>query len=192
MLNISDRISDYEHALDLTLSGFEKSIKKDSSKKDKKSLENLGRHIENIKKFGVKDYYAISKLTTINFFADNYKQMSPKLFDDYLKSFGVEKNDTLYFIIRSENNKDTVRNILWRDCLGMDYDLISKSEALTKQEEIFNDNTLSANDKQREYLSIVCLSGYSGKKYTNPLYGNNFELIFDVLCDIRKGKNKIR
>ena len=165
MMSIEERIKKYEQDLEKTLKGYEQALETTSTKEE---VENYKKHIEkikHIKEVGVKKYHGLSNLASINYFADNYKNMPAGLFETYTQSFGIEKDDEYYNMIRMENDAEKVRNVIWADCYGMDYELMDKTKA---KEEFEKAETLE------ERAEIICRSGYDNNpnpnSYCNPTH----------------------
>ena len=77
MISIEERIAKYEQDLNNTLKGYEAAL---AASTNPKEIEQYKKHIEkikHIKNVGVQNYNGLSNLTSINYFAANYKSMEP-------------------------------------------------------------------------------------------------------------------
>lgn len=183
MISIETRLENYKRELNNTLEGFAKAIETEKDLEKLNNYKNITSRVENILDFGLQDYYAMSKLPSIIYFSENYKGMSQGLFDSYVKGFGIEINDEMYNTIKMENDNEKVKNMIWQDCLGMEYGLMSQYEAIAESNNLLDNKNLTQEEIRTKQIEIMCKSGYYAGKISNPTHSD--------LNEIRTAMNKI-
>lgn len=173
MKNINVRVKEYNKKLNLTKNGYIKSL---DTEKDKERIKNFKKHIENIQKilsFGVQDYMALDSLTNINFYAENYSSMSKELNDSYMNGFGIDNKHEMDMLLKDASSVDDIRNIIWKKCMGMKYNLLSRDEVSSRIKHIQDNSHMGDKEKQEKIYELICRSGYDMYGLSNPTYIND-------------------
>lgn len=161
MSKLNKLISNYESYLNNNIKSAESEIAKTTDEKIIKNQNHIISYINKIKEFGIKDYYALGHISEIHYLVDNFNYINENVRDAMIKHYGIEKNDEMYVALQQGSNKEELKNIIWKDYLGMDFDLLPKYEFDRKLEEVRTNPELT--DKEiLEYIDeLEMQSGYT-------------------------------
>ena len=138
-----------------------KDLKKENINSLKKGLENLERHIQNIKKFGLEPIVAIN-----NFITDTNKEI--KIVFDFCKKLKVEISECKHWAQGGKGATDLAKKVVkicknsnkkkFRYLYKTSDKLLEKIDLIAKQ--IYRANKVEINQRVRDQLKMFENSGY--------------------------------